>query len=217
MTKQEFINLIAPAAVEAYKKYNILPSLTLAQAALESNWGNSAPGCMLFGIKWSEGCGYGYQLLWTREYINGKWVKVRAKFRKYGSFADSIDDHAQLLLKSRYAKVLTAKDYKEACWAVYEAGYATDPKYPDKLIGLIETYNLNRWDAEMNIEEIIIRKEGQEYKGYLVNGVACGEIRPLFESQGQNVSWREAEREVVISSGPLEKLRDIKMIVENVK
>lgn len=219
MTKQEFINLVVPGAVEAYKKYNILPSLTLAQACLESNWGNSAPGNMLFGIKWTKDCGFGWQLLWTKEYINGKWERVRAKFRKYNSYAESIADHAHLLLKPRYAKVLTAKDYKEACTEIWKAGYATDPDYVDKLIRLIEDYNLNKWDRGNGdeMEEITIRKEGKEYKGYLINGIACGEIRPLFESQGQNVTWREAEREVVISSGPLEKLRDIKMIVENVK
>lgn len=147
MNKQEFIDLIVPAAVEAYEKYNILPSLTLAQAALESSWGKSAPGNMLFGIKWSEKCGYDWQLLWTKEYINGNWVKVQAKFRKYESFAESIADHAKLLLNSRYAKVRTAENYHEACNAIYQAGYATDPNYPDKLISLIETYNLNRWDG----------------------------------------------------------------------
>jgi len=147
MTKEEFINSIVPAAVEAYEKYGILPSLTLAQAALESNWGKSAPGCMLFGIKWTEGCGYDWQLLWTREYINGQWTRVQAKFRKYDSFGESVADHAQLLLKPRYAKVRAAQTYKEACQAVYEGGYATDPDYPGKLIRLIEEYDLNRWDG----------------------------------------------------------------------
>lgn len=69
---------------------------------------------------------------------------------------------------------------------------------------------------KMNIEAITIRKEGKAYKGYLIDGVAYGEVRPLFESQGQNVHWRADEREVVISDGALEKLRDIKMIVQGV-
>jgi hypothetical protein len=71
-------------------------------------------------------------------------------------------------------------------------------------------------DSEMNIEKIVIRKEGKEYEGYLIEGIAYGVVRPLFESQGQSVTWREADREVVISDGPLEKLRDIKMIVQRV-
>jgi len=147
MTKQDFINLIAPAAIEAYKKHGILPSLILAQAALESHWGKSAPGCMLFGIKWTKDCGFGWQLLWTKEFINGKWVKVRARFRKYNSYVESIADHVRLLLNPRYSKARVAKDYKEACKEVWKAGYATDPDYPVKLIRLIEDYNLNKWDG----------------------------------------------------------------------
>lgn len=146
MTKNEFINAVLPGAIKAYKKYNILPSLTMAQAVLESAWGKSAPGHMLFGIKWTPSCGYDWQLLWTTEYYNGVKTRVKAKFRKYNSYTESIEDHSQLLLKPRYAKVLKAKDYKEACQAVYKAGYATDPNYPNKLISLIETYNLNKWD-----------------------------------------------------------------------
>lgn len=69
----------------------------------------------------------------------------------------------------------------------------------------------------VELEKVVIRKEGKIYNGYLINGVTYGEVRSLFESQGQDVHWRDAEREVVISDGPLEKLRDIKMIVEGVK
>ncbi len=72
-------------------------------------------------------------------------------------------------------------------------------------------------ERKLNIEKIVIRKEGKEYEGLLIDGIAYGVVRPLFESQGQRVTWREADKEVVISDGPLEKLRDIKMIVEGVK
>ena len=141
-----FIDQVKPGAISAYKKHNILPSLTLAQAILESNWGKSAPGNMLFGIKWTENCGYDRQLLWTREYVDGEWIRVQAYFRKYDSYEESILDHSKLLLASRYSRVLAAEDYKEACRAVWEAGYATDPDYPKKLISLIEINNLNQWD-----------------------------------------------------------------------
>jgi hypothetical protein len=91
-------------------------------------------------------------------------------------------------------------------------GIYVDGKSVDPLKFLEE-----RGDKSMNMEKIIIRKEGKEYEGYLIDGIAYGVVRPLFESQGQRVNWREADREVVISDGPLEKLRDIKMIVEGVK
>ncbi|MCG8484451.1 MAG: glucosaminidase domain-containing protein, partial [Clostridia bacterium] len=136
-------------AIKGYRRYGVFPSLTLAQAILESNWGRSAPGNMLFGIKWTEGCGYDSQLLWTWEYYNGEWVRVQAKFRKYDSYTDSIEDHAQLFVRlSRYKPVLEAKHYIEACEQVQKCGYATDPEYSQKLISLIEKYNLNQWDRK---------------------------------------------------------------------
>jgi len=147
----DFISSILPGTLQSYREQGVLPSLTLAQAILESNWGKSALAkeCYnLFGIKWTSGCGYDYKEYPTWEYINGQWVQVKAKFRKYASYDESILDHGNLLLMSRYSKVLKAKDYREACTEVWKAGYATDPDYPSKLINLIEKYNLNKYDRE---------------------------------------------------------------------
>ena len=70
-----------------------------------------------------------------------------AKFRAYDSFNESIEDHAKLLgTASRYKKVVQAKDYIEACYEVWKAGYATDPNYPNKLINIIEQYELQQYD-----------------------------------------------------------------------
>jgi len=79
--------------------------------------------------------------------------------------------------------------------------------------------DLKTEDENMEIKsckEITIRKEGEEYEGLLINGMAMGYIRPLFESQGQKVVWKDAEQEVVITPGALDKLRDIKKLVEGV-
>lgn len=141
-----FVESIRAGVLEAYRKYSVLPSLTLAQAVLESNWGRAAPGNNLFGIKWTEGCGYEYNELTTWEVIDGEWVQVVARFRKYDSYADSIEDHSKLFQLPRYAAVLAARDYVEACQEVARCGYATDPEYGQKLVSLIESYNLNAWD-----------------------------------------------------------------------
>ncbi len=93
----------------------------MAQACLESGFGSSAPGNMLFGIKWTEGCGYDKQLLWTHEYINGVNTKVQAYFRKYKTMSDSILDHAKLLTAARYKPVLAADNYRDACTQVQNA------------------------------------------------------------------------------------------------
>lgn len=154
MTNNEFIEKIGSMAREDMKKTNILASLTIAQAILESNWGKSSlsvePNNNLFGIK-GEYNGK-YVTLPTSEYLNGKWIKVNAKFRKYPSWRESIADHSALFNGlSRYANLRGCTDYKLACKYVREDGYATDPSYTNKLINLIETYNLNRFDISSSI------------------------------------------------------------------
>ena len=149
MEELEFIKSVLEGAIISYRAYNVLPSLTIAQAALESGWGDSIEGNMLFGIKWTEGCGYAKQLLWTSEYINGKYTKVQDYFRKYASLADSICDHGNFLkVNSRYEKVLQCTNYIDACNEIQAAGYATDPDYAKQLIGIIEGYDLDLYDEE---------------------------------------------------------------------
>lgn len=149
MNNTEFINTIGPMASEDMKKTGILASLTIAQAILESGWGRSAlaqaPNYNLFGIK-GEYNGQ-YCVFNTQEYINGKYVTVQARFRKYPSWADSINDHSNLFLRwDRYSNLRGCTNYKLACQYVQQDGYATDPSYSNKLINLIEANNLTRFD-----------------------------------------------------------------------
>jgi flagellum-specific peptidoglycan hydrolase FlgJ len=123
--------------------------LTIAQAALESGWGKYHIQYNLFGIKWTEGCGYDKVPRQTKEYVNGQYVTVTAYFRGYQNFSESILDHAKVLNLPRYAKVRQAKDYKEAAQALQSCGYATDPKYAEKLISIVETYRLYEIDMEV--------------------------------------------------------------------
>ena len=151
-----FINSIKDEVIREYREFGILPSATLAQACLESAYGTHAPGNMLFGVKWSASCGYDKQLLWTWEYLNGKWVRVQAYFRKYDTLADSLKDHAKLLTTGklsngtlRYQRVIDAIDYKTACQALYDCGYATHPAYVKSLVGIIKKFNLNKYDGRV--------------------------------------------------------------------
>jgi hypothetical protein len=142
-----FIDSIKSKALELYKKYNILPSLTIAQACLESAYGTHAPGNNLFGFKWTSTCGYDWQLLWTKEFVNGAYVSVQAKFRKYNSINDSLDDYGKLIGTSqRYAPVLLCKDYTCATDKIRQCGYATSPTYTQSLRKLIEQYKLYELD-----------------------------------------------------------------------
>jgi flagellar rod assembly protein/muramidase FlgJ len=149
MDKEQFIREILPGALNGYRKYNILPSLTLGQAALESGWGRYHIENNLFGIKATGSWNGKVAEVWTTEYINGKPHRVKAMFRAYDSFAESVEDHSRLLGElPRYERVRQAKDYKEACLAVQQAGYATDPEYAVKLIELIETNGFGEYDEQ---------------------------------------------------------------------
>ena len=144
-----FIEKIAPLAISDMAKTKVLASLTIAQAILESGWGESELAVHannLFGMKATDawrGVTYTKE---TREYKDNEPYNIKTKFKVYDGWAESIRDHSSLLQKERYTKVLEAKDYKVACEEIYQAGYATDPNYPNKLIGLIEQYDLQRYD-----------------------------------------------------------------------
>lgn len=148
MDKQEFIDLIAPAAVEDMMETGVLASITIAQAALESAWLRSAPGNNLFGVK-----GKG-QTQSTLEEINGQMVRIEAGFAVYDSWLDSIRGHSTfLLVNPRYAaagffKACANLDFGGAATALQKAGYATDSHYADKLRELITQNKLYLFDKE---------------------------------------------------------------------
>ncbi len=147
-----FINSIIKGAVESYKKYGVLPSLTLAQAILESGWGESGLSANynnLFGIKAGSGwTGKRANMRTSEQNSDGSYVSIYSDFRAYDSPEESIEDHAKLLTNDRYKPVLAAKNYKEACVAVRQCGYATSLNYSNNLISLIEQYGLNQWDPK---------------------------------------------------------------------
>ncbi|MFT5875149.1 MAG: peptidoglycan hydrolase-like protein with peptidoglycan-binding domain [Clostridium sp.] len=147
MNKTQIIKSLIPGALLSYEKYNILPSLTIAQAILETGWLQYVKGNNVFGIKWTNGCGYEVQELNTHEFINGVKTPMVCKFRKYDSLADSLLDHGKLLNLTRYKSVIASIGYKEACQNVYNSGYCTDSEYPKNLISIIEQNKLYIYDA----------------------------------------------------------------------
>ncbi|MDT8718218.1 glycoside hydrolase family 73 protein [Clostridium sp. 19966] len=149
-SEADFINKVAPGAEDAYKKYKVLPSITLAQAMLESGWGSSdltKKANNLFGMKaFSDWTGPYVEMLTREENSDGSSYYISAKFRAYNSWNDSIDDHGKLLTGNLYSKVIAASNYTEAANALQEAGYATDHNYANLLIGCIQRYNLDKYD-----------------------------------------------------------------------
>jgi len=150
-----FIKRLAPEAQRLNKKYHVMTSITLSQAILESDWGqstNATENNNLFGVK-----AYGTQsgkLMTTQEYYDGAYHTVKRRFRVYTSWHDSLVDHAEKLAygttwdSQHYAAVIQAKDYQTAAKALQTAGYATDPSYAQKLINIIQKYHLQRYDSK---------------------------------------------------------------------
>lgn len=153
--EHHFIAQISDYAKELQERYGVLPSISIAQAILESDWGTSelsVENNNFYGIKGNSA--EPTVTMTTKEFVDGKWIEVNAEFRKYTTWQESMDDHSKLFTagttwnSNQYANVLASKDYKEAAYALQESGYATDPDYPDKLIQLIEQHNLNQYDQE---------------------------------------------------------------------
>ena len=148
-SQKEFIIKIKDYAIDNYKKHKILPSLTISQAILESGFGESTlskKANNLFGIKaYSDWNGDVYSIN-TREYINGSYVYIKAKFKSYSSLKDSIADHSTLLLTDKYKSVRLANNYITACNEIHKCGYATAPNYSKVLIDIIEDYKLYEYD-----------------------------------------------------------------------
>lgn len=129
------------------RQYGIPASIILAQGILESGAGSgtlSKTANNHFGIKCHTG--------WTGESVRHDDDADQECFRKYNDPAESYKDHAEFLTgRSRYASLfkLEKGDYQGWAKGLKAAGYATDPKYPDKLISYIERYNLHQYDAEV--------------------------------------------------------------------
>lgn len=145
--KLEYIEETKPMALKVAKKYNLFPSVVIAQSALESDFGRSELSSEYnnyFGIKSNSKDGVNLN---TIEYVNDKEGLYNEKFRSYKSKLDSFVDYAKLISRAqRYEKVRNSNTYKEACINLQSCGYATDPNYASKIIEIVEEYELYELD-----------------------------------------------------------------------
>lgn len=198
MSNEEFIDMIGQAAVKWYKAYKILPSLTIAQAILESNWGKSTlaqKAHNYFGMKAGEDYKRPVIELDTKEQTSaGKTYTVKGRFRKYRSVSDGIAGYYRFLQYPRYKNLKGVTDYKEACFLIRADGWATDVKYTEKLLKLIKKYNLTRYDEEVfeMVEKASIVVDGKEtfIRRILKDGSNYINVRELAELIGYDISNR---------------------------
>lgn len=201
LSTESYIELYAEAAVENMKKSGVPASITLAQGILESGSGNSDLARIAknhFGIKCHTG--------WTGKTYHMDDDAPNECFRSYEHVLDSYRDHAEFLRgRSRYASLfqLPITDYKGWAKGLKAAGYATNPKYPELLIGLVERYSLHTYDQPGATLPSPTKprtvqpkpqpksapsksKTGQTYRLLYINGLRAVELlsefsRPQFE------------------------------------
>lgn len=138
-----FFNNLAPIVVNEYIRRKgqkrLFPSTVLAMAALESGYNLNAT--TLFGIK-GEGT-----VLDTTEYINGEFVDIKDSFKCYPSISASVQGLYDLVQWEHYDRATSATDYVEECKMIQACGYATDPNYSDKLISIVNSYQLTMFNS----------------------------------------------------------------------
>ena len=152
--KENFLNFASEKAITSYKETNMAASLQTAQAILETGWGQSIPvdkytgqfSYNLFGIKGKGTNGSVVSTTW--EVYNGKSYTIDDYFRAYNNAQESWKDHKSILLNLNRYSIFRDVMYNSrlGAWAIKRAGYATDPRYPIKLIDLIDRYDLKKLD-----------------------------------------------------------------------
>ncbi|MEQ4452675.1 MULTISPECIES: flagellar assembly peptidoglycan hydrolase FlgJ [Kosakonia] len=143
---KDFLAQLSLPARLASEQSGVPHHLILAQAALESGWGqrqipreNGEPSFNIFGVKATPGWKGPTTEITTTEYENGEAVKVKARFRVYSSYLEALSDYVGMLTRNkRYSAVTTAATAEQGAQALQNAGYATDPNYARKLTSMIQ-------------------------------------------------------------------------------
>jgi len=169
-TPDEFIAWLAPHARAGNRRTGIPASVVIAQAALESAWGDSRlarEAANLFGIKAGRSWRGRVISAPTREYIDGEWITLpgawrvfpnsdaavaaglpaSSLFRYYSSPLESVEDHARVIYNGLYAAALANRSEPEAFANALTGVYATDPHYGTKLITTMRARDLTRFDV----------------------------------------------------------------------
>ena len=156
---QNYIDKYKDLAIEGMLKYKVPASITLAQGLLESGAGTSeltVKGNNHFGIKCHG---------WTGRTVYHDDDAHNECFRAYDNAFQSFEDHCKFLKNGkRYSSLFNLKvtDYKGWANGLKAAGYATNPQYAQKLIGIIELYKLSQYDTAKGYDKFMAQHSGKD-------------------------------------------------------
>lgn len=165
---QDFIEQLMPLAKKAASKLNLDPRVLVAQAALETGWGKfimhdqeGNPGFNLFGIKANNNWQGKAIHIDTLEVENQQFKKVSAAFRQYQNFEQSFEDFINFIQSNpRYHKAVeVAEDTHQFVNQLQDSGYATDPKYAQKILRIFNNQQLQQIVPSTNDESSNIERE----------------------------------------------------------
>lgn len=187
-TYEAYIDEYREVAIEQQRKHGIPASITMAQAILESAAGQSELATKAnnhFGIKCTSD--------WPGKTYKYDDNRQNECFRKYAEVADSYEDHSLFLKRKRYESLfaLSMGDYKNWAYGLKACGYATDPKYPEKLIRLIELYDLNK----LTFDKTIVRSDSDSKK------------KLFIDDEGTDIAFIEQEKVEDYPMPPMEELQ----------
>lgn len=168
MNRKEFLKALIVAAVEEEAQSGIPATASVVQGLHESNWGQSKLArdhFNLFGVKASSKSWKGdIVYLPTREYLKGEWVVVKAPWRAYKSIFECLRDRTNFLtVNKRYSKAMDLLKFDNVSWTeflekVWEAGWATDPQYLNKMVKLEKQHQIGKL-VQVYKESIGVNKE----------------------------------------------------------
>lgn len=185
---QNYINKYKDIAIEQMQAYGIPASITLAQGLLESGAGLSRLATQAnnhFGIKCHNG--------WTGKTIYVDDDIKNDCFRSYSSARESYVDHSKFLQGNRYKSLFSLKttDYKGWARGLKACGYATNPQYADKLIEIIELYQLHQYDTNTPY-----RSTSKKSSGNNIDIAEAGSwIERIFKSGKTNKTKKKTKKE----------------------
>lgn len=187
-TYEAYIDEYREVAIEQQRRHGIPASITMAQAILESAAGQSELATQAnnhFGIKCTSD--------WPGKTYKYDDNRQNECFRKYADVADSYEDHSLFLKRKRYESLfaLSMGDYKNWAYGLKACGYATDPKYPEKLIRLIELYDLNK----LTFDKTIVRSDSDSKK------------KLFIDDEGTDIAFIEQEKVEDYPMPPMEELQ----------
>ena len=150
---QQYIEIYKELAIEQMRRYSIPASITLAQGLLESSAGRSTLATMgnnHFGIKCHD---------WTGPTMLRDDDAPNECFRVYNNPRASYEDHSKFLQRPRYQSLFRLKvtDYKGWAHGLKACGYATSPTYAQKLINIIEAYQLYQYDTQKSVNTFVLK------------------------------------------------------------